>query len=157
MQDLDIILNNLKNIFFMNTKVLKTALVLLLTWSSLTVFAQKAAEETITIKSVIACQSCVDRIQNDLPYRAKGIKSVKATVATNEIVVTYKTDKTTPDDIRKAITAIGYDADNMKADEAAFKKLPEHCRKEIAEKKEAANKPATCPNQGKSGCCKHHH
>ena len=139
----------------MNTKFFKTGLILLLTCISFTVFAQKA-EETITIKSVIACQGCVDRIEKDLPYRAKGIQSVKADVATSTIVVTYKTGKTTPNDIRKAITAIGYDADEMKADEAAFKKLPEHCRKEIAEKREACKKPAAgCPNQGKPGCCKH--
>jgi len=144
----------------MNTKVLKTALVLLFTWSCFMVYAQKATEETITIKSVIACQKCVDRIQKDLPYLAKGIKTVKADVATNEIVVTYKTDKTTPDAIRKAITTIGYDADNMKADEAAFKKLPEHCRQELTAKKEAAKKPAGCPSQGKPGCsksCTHKH
>jgi copper chaperone CopZ len=141
----------------MNTKVLKAGFIFLLTVISFTVFAQKS-EETITIKSVIACQTCVDRIQKDLPYRAKGIKTVTASVATNEIVVTYRTDKTAPNDIRKAITAIGYDADDMKADEAAFKKLPEHCRQEITTKKEAAKKPAGCPNQ-KPACpksCKHH-
>jgi copper chaperone CopZ len=150
----------------MNTKVLKTGLVLLFTCLSFAVFAQKATEETITIKSVIACQTCVDRIQKDLPYLAKGIKTVKADAKTNEIVVTYKTDKTTPDAIRKAITTIGYDADNMKADEAAFKKLPEHCRQEITAEKEAATKPAGCPHQKtgcsgqKSGCsksCTHQH
>jgi len=140
----------------MNTKVLRTGLVLLFTCLSFAVFAQKAAEETITIKSVIACQSCVDRIQRELPYLAKGIKTVKASASTNEIVVTYKTDKTTPNDIRKAITTIGYDADDMKADEAAFKKLPEHCRQEITAKKETATKPAGCPSQGKPGCCKKH-
>ena len=144
----------------MNTKVLKTALVLLFTWSCFMVYAQKATDETITVKSVIACQKCVDRIQKELPYVAKGIKTVKADAATNEIVVTYKTDKTTPDAIRKAITAIGYDADNMNADEAAFKKLPEHCRQAIVAKKEAAKKPAGCPSQGKPGCsksCTHKH
>ncbi|MCL2511150.1 MAG: heavy-metal-associated domain-containing protein [Bacteroidales bacterium] len=145
----------------MNTKVLKTALVLLFTWSCFMVYAQKATEETITIKSVIACQKCVDRIQNDLPHLVKkGIKTVKVNVATNEIVVTYKTDKTNPDAIRKAITTIGYDADNMKADEAAFKKLPEHCRQELTTKKEATQRPAGCPSQKKSGCsksCTHKH
>jgi len=135
----------------MNIKVLRTALALLFIGSSLMVFAQKA-EETITIKSVIVCQSCVDRIQNDLPHLAKGIKSVKADVATGTIVVTYKTDKTTPNDIRKAITAIGYDADDMKADEAAFKKLPEHCRKGITEKKESAKKNNGCSKTCNPGC-----
>ena len=144
----------------MNTRVLKTALVLLFTWSCFVVSAQKAGEETITVKSVIACQKCVDRIQKDLPHLAKGIKTVKADAKSNEIVVTYKADKTNPDAIRKAITAIGYDADDMKADEAAFKKLPEHCRQELTAKKEAAKKPAGCPSQKKSGCsksCTHKH
>jgi copper chaperone CopZ len=145
----------------MSTKVLKTGFIFLLTCICFTVFAQQAqkvqkqkAEETITVKSVVACQTCVDIIQKDLPYRTKGIKSVEASVATNEIVVTYKTDKTTPNDIRTAITLIGYDADDMKADEAAFKKLPEHCRTAIAAKKESCKKPASgCPHQGKPGGC----
>jgi copper chaperone CopZ len=139
----------------MNVKILTAGFVLIFTCISFALFAQKG-EETIIIKSTIACKSCVDRIEKDLPFRAKGIKTVKVDVATNAITVTYKTDKTTPDDIRKAITLIGYDADTMKADEAAFKKLPEHCRKEIAEKKASCQKPASgCTNQGKPGCCKH--
>ena len=142
----------------MNTKVLKAGLVILLVLISSVIFAQKSSEETITIKSVIACQTCVDLIQKELPYRAKGIKTVKANAATDEIVVTYKSDKTTPEGIRKAITLIGYDADNMKADETAFKKLPEHCRKEIAAEKAACKKPASaCPHQKKAGCCSKTH
>ena len=144
----------------MNTKVLKAGFIILFTCISFSIFAQKASEETITVKSVLACQSCVDRIQKDLPYRAKGIQTVKADVATNTIVVTYKVGKTTPDDIRKAITLIGYDADDMKADEAAFKKLPEHCRQEIASKKDATDKPAGCSKPCSKTCkpgCSHHH
>jgi len=137
----------------MNTNILKAGFIFLFTCISIAVFAQKS-EETITVKSVIGCQACVDIIQKDLPYRAKGIKSVKANATTNEIVVVYRADKTTPNDIRKAITLIGYDADDMKADEAAFKKLPEHCQKEITAKKDTCKKPASgCPHHGKPGGC----
>ena len=141
----------------MNTNILKAGFIFLITCISFAVFAQKS-EESITIKSVIGGQDCVDIIQKDLPHRTKGIKSVKANATSNEIVVVYRADKTTPNDIRKAITAIGYDADDLKASEAAFKKLPEQCRKAIAAKKDTCKKPASgCSHHGKPGGCGKRH
>ena len=43
--------------------------------------------------------------------------------------VTYKPSKTTPDKIRKAISDAGYDADDVTAEETAYKRLPKACKK----------------------------
>ena len=43
--------------------------------------------------------------------------------------VTYVTKKTNPEKLRLAITKIGYDADELKADEKAYNKLPGCCQK----------------------------
>jgi hypothetical protein len=43
--------------------------------------------------------------------------------------VVYKKDKTNPNALRKALAAIGYDADDVAANEKSYKKLPDCCKK----------------------------
>jgi mercuric ion binding protein len=43
--------------------------------------------------------------------------------------VTYLWDRTTIENIKTAIANIGYDADDVTADEEAYKKLPTCCKK----------------------------
>ena len=38
------------------------------------------------------------------------------------------TDKTSPEEIKEAISKLGYDADEVKADSAAYNKLPSCCK-----------------------------
>ena len=134
----------------MKSKVL-SVVILLMFGLSVSAIAQK--EETIKIKSVLACTTCENRIKNDLPYVAKGIKKVTADSKTNEIEVTYRADKTTPENIRKAIASLGYDADDVKADAKAFGKLGEHCKEAITVEKETGKKPTGCS----PSCSGHHH
>jgi hypothetical protein len=44
--------------------------------------------------------------------------------------VTYRTDKTTPDEIRLALSKSGFNADDVKADPEAYKKLDGCCKKD---------------------------
>lgn len=134
----------------MKTRIL-SVVILLMFGCSLSAVAQK--EATVKIKSVLACTTCENRIKTDLPYVAKGIKTVTADSKTNEIEVTYRTDKTTPEDIRKAIASLGYDADDVKADAKAFGKLGENCKKAITTEKETGKKPSGCS----PSCSGHHH
>ncbi|MDR0364514.1 MAG: heavy-metal-associated domain-containing protein [Bacteroidales bacterium] len=136
----------------MKSKILNVGLLIIFFVFSMNAMAQTKGEETIVIKSVLACQTCENRITSDLPYKVKGIKTVKADSHTNEITVTYRTDKTTPEDIRKGIASLGYDADDVQADAKAFSKLSEHCRTSISQEKETGKKPACSP-----GCSGHHH
>jgi periplasmic mercuric ion binding protein len=45
------------------------------------------------------------------------------------ITITYKTKQTTPEKLRLAIAAIGFDADEVKAEPKAVEKLDDCCRK----------------------------
>ena len=87
-----------------------------------------AQTDTVRIKTSAVCDQCKDRIENDLSFE-KGVKKVNLDLDTKEVMVVYNTQKTTPAKIAEAITKIGYDADSLKADAKAFKKLPECCQK----------------------------
>ena len=100
---------------------------LLLTFGSISLYAQT---DTIRIKTSAICEQCKEKIENDLSFE-KGVKKVKLDLDTKEVMVVYNSEKTTPAKIAEAITKIGYDADTMKADARAFKKLPDCCKKPV--------------------------
>lgn len=83
---------------------------------------------TVNIKTSAVCGECRDRIEHDLSA-AKGVKKVSLDLKTKVATVAYNSDKTNPTEIKKAIAAIGYDADEVQASKAAFDKLPSCCKK----------------------------
>ena len=115
--------------------ILKSIIILLpFLLVTLTVSAQeekKSKQEEITIKTSVVCGMCKDRVEHDLAYE-KGVKGVSVNLETKEVTVKYDPNKTTPNDIRKAISKIGYDADDVAADPKAYEKLPKCCRKDAA-------------------------
>ena len=90
--------------------------------------------KTMVIKTTTVCEMCKDRIERELVF-TKGVKEVKVDLEKNLITVKYRTDKVTPEKIRTAVSQLGYWADDVPADEAAFKKLPDCCQKEGCGKK----------------------
>jgi periplasmic mercuric ion binding protein len=92
-----------------------------------------AAEKTsdLKIKSSVVCGMCKDRVEGGLAYE-KGVKDVTVDLKTKEVTVKYNPAKTTPEDIRTALSKLGYDADDVKADAKAYKKLPACCKKDAA-------------------------
>ncbi len=88
-----------------------------------------AQSDTIKIKTSAVCEMCKTKIEHDLNFE-KGIKSAILDVESKEVTIVYNTKKTTPDKLRKAITLIGYDADQMPADEKAYNKLHDCCKKD---------------------------
>jgi copper chaperone CopZ len=85
----------------------------------------------LKIKTSAVCGQCKDRIEKGMAYE-KGIKDVALDVDTKIATVKYNPAKTTPDEIRLAISKLGYDADNIPADKAAYDKLPPCCKKDAA-------------------------
>ncbi len=98
---------------------------------SINVFAQKKAKktETVEIKSSVVCGMCEERVTKELAFE-KGVKDVKVNLETKVISVTYRSDKTDKETIKEAITKIGYDADDLLANDAAYEKLPACCKKD---------------------------
>jgi copper chaperone CopZ len=89
--------------------------------------------ETITIKTIIICDHCMKC--DDCGYnidtsirKGKGIKKVQINPEKNTVVVTYRADKTTPNEIRVALSKAGYNADDVKAEPDAYAKLDGCCK-----------------------------
>jgi cation transport ATPase len=90
-------------------------------------FAQNKTE-TIKIKTSGQCGQCKDRMEKAMAYE-KGVVKSNFNVDDKILTVEYKVGKTTPDKIRKAINAVGYDADETLADPKAYQNLPACCKK----------------------------
>ncbi len=93
-----------------------------------------SGNETITIKTQIYCSHCLQcgscgKNINDHIRENPGIKKVEVDAKANTITVAYDAGKTSPDKIRKAVNAAGYDADDQKAPAQAVNNLDGCCKK----------------------------
>jgi cation transport ATPase len=94
-----------------------------------TVKAPSAREtKKLEIKTTAQCEMCKERLEKAFAYE-KGVKYSELDVETAVFTVEFLPNKTTPEKLQIAVTKIGYDADSLKADEKAYKKLPDCCQK----------------------------
>jgi len=93
-------------------------------------FAQEKAKktETIQIKTSAVCNMCKHTIETAL-YKLKGVKSANLDVASKVVTVDYNPSKITSEQLKTAITQVGYDADEMPADPKAYENLHRCCKK----------------------------
>ena len=97
--------------------------------SSLSFGQAKKAIQTVTISTpTVQCESCKQRIEEFLK-REDGIQKAVVDYKKKTAKVTFITDRTNIENIKTAIANAGYDADDVKADEEAYKKLPLCCKK----------------------------
>ena len=85
--------------------------------------------DTIRIQTSAICETCKKTIESDLSFE-KGVKKSNLNLDDKVLTVVYNPEKTTPEKIRIAVTKSGYDADTLKADPKAYKRLPDCCKKE---------------------------
>lgn len=110
----------------MKNSILLTAFLLM---AAFIVNAQSAKKtEVIKILTSAQCGQCKTRIETALAYE-KGVVKSNLDVDSKILSVTYKVGKTTPENIRKVVAAVGYDADDVPANEQAYKNLPACCKK----------------------------
>lgn len=89
----------------------------------------KKAVQTVTIKTpTVQCEMCKDRIEGYLK-REQGVSKAVVDVKKKVTKVTFITDRTNIENIKAAIANAGYDADDVTAEEEAYKKLPKCCKK----------------------------
>jgi mercuric ion binding protein len=97
-----------------------------------TAFAQKTVQ-TVIVKTVIhcdhckACETCGDKFNKTL-LREKGIQMVELNEKEMTIKVVFNSKKTDLTKIKTAITKLGYDADELKADPVAYEGLDNCCK-----------------------------
>lgn len=96
-------------------------------------YSQKSAKtgavtETIVINTSAQCDMCRMKIEGKL-NESKGVKSAVLDIKTKKLTVKYNPEKTTAEEIKKAVSELGYDADELKANPETYKNLPDCCKK----------------------------
>lgn len=81
----------------------------------------------VEIKTSAVCDMCKEAIESDLTFE-KGVKSAVLDVDSKILTVVYKPGKTDAETIRKRVTKVGYNADNLKRDPKAYDNLPMCCK-----------------------------
>ncbi len=109
-------------------------LLLLNTGIVLTIHAQSWAsgDNVVKIKTSAICKMCKERIERDLSL-TKGVEQADLNLKDKVVSVKYNPQKTNSDQIKLAISKIGYDADELIADAKAHDRLPECCQKHVGE------------------------
>ncbi len=83
--------------------------------------------KNVEIKTTAECQQCKDRIEKAV-NKLDGIKSVDLVIDTKICKVSYDEKVVTLKEIREKIASVGYDADDVKKDPRAYKRLPKCCQ-----------------------------
>lgn len=92
-------------------------------------FAQAKTVDKATISTPgIQCEMCKKRIETYL-MRQDGVKAIKVDLKKKVVGVQWITDRTNIENIKAMIANLGYDADDVTAEESAYKKLPPCCKK----------------------------
>ena len=115
---------------------MKNTILLLL--FSLFAFSATAQEKPKNQKAIIktalycdhcsACETCGKNFKKNL-YETKGLKSFELDEEKMTFTVYYNSEKTDLQTIKTAISKLGYDADEIKADVTAYEKLDDCCKK----------------------------
>lgn len=91
--------------------------------------AKESKYDTVQIQTSAICGDCKERLEHDIAFE-KGVKSVELDNETKVLTIVFRNDKTTVKDLKIAVTKVGYDADEMPADQKAYDRLPACCQKD---------------------------
>jgi periplasmic mercuric ion binding protein len=91
--------------------------------------AQMKVSEKVIIKTptLQQCDECIEKLQL-LLSREEGVTTIKINAKKKEITFTYLTDRTNKENLKVAIANLGYMADDIEAEETAYKRLPKCCK-----------------------------
>jgi copper chaperone CopZ len=91
--------------------------------------AKKKGLQTVTISTpTVQCQMCKDRIEKYM-IREDGVAKVNVDYKHKKTKVTYYAERTNIENIKTAIANVGYDADEVTANEESYQNLPKCCKK----------------------------
>jgi periplasmic mercuric ion binding protein len=84
--------------------------------------------KVISIKTSAVCGSCKARIEKALTS-TEGVEGAILNLNNQKVKVKYDPAKTSPEKLREVVVNTGYNADDVKANEEAYHKLPGCCQK----------------------------
>ena len=101
-------------------KALKSSLIVIgIFLISSTAFAQeKSKKKTETVKYWVSmsCENCKAKVEKNIAYE-KGVKDMNVDLDTKTVTLTYKTGKTNPEKLEKALKDLGYKTEKLAAEE----------------------------------------
>jgi copper chaperone CopZ len=109
-------------------------LLILFTLFTFSVSAQSNKNQKAVIKTVLncdhckICETCGKNFQANL-YKINGLKMYELDEKNMTITVYYNEKKTNLQTIKTAISKLGFDADDIKADKEAYEKLDGCCKR----------------------------
>jgi len=90
---------------------------------------KKKGVQTVTIKTpTVQCESCKKRIESYI-IREDGVQKVNVDYKRKTTKVTFVSERNNIENIKTAIANIGYDADDVTANEESYQRLPLCCKK----------------------------
>ncbi|MBR6424078.1 MAG: heavy-metal-associated domain-containing protein [Bacteroidales bacterium] len=78
---------------------------------------KQANIQEVTFVTSIDCKNCVKKVEANLPYE-KGIKDMKVNLDDRTVWIKYDADKTDKEKLAAAIVKLGYEAEELKPEEA---------------------------------------
>jgi len=111
-------------------KSIKLSLLALIGFVSIASAQQKTTKKVLINTPSVQCEMCKDRIEKYMS-REPGIVSVKVDYKKKTTTVSYLTDRNDIEQVKTAIANIGYDADDVTAEEGSYAKLPKCCKKPV--------------------------
>lgn len=85
-------------------------------------------QTTIFCDHCKACETCGQKFQTEIK-KIKGVKMYELNEKKMQLTVYYNGEKTDSNAIKTAISKMGYDADEIKADATAYEQLDDCCKK----------------------------
>ena len=87
----------------------------------------KVSDKAVIKTPYVQCEKCQEKVEFFIGHEA-GVTSVRVDIKKHTTTVTWLTDRTTLENIKTAIANLGFDADDIEAEEFAFKHLPKECK-----------------------------
>jgi mercuric ion binding protein len=118
----------------MKNSILKSALLIVFVMLvSNTVAAQQKTNQKAVIKTTLHCDHCKECETCGLKFKTemlkiKGVKMYELNDKAMTFTVYYNAKKTSLQNIKVAISKLGYDADEVKADSKAYESLDGCCK-----------------------------
>ena len=107
-------------------KAILCSVLLLITISAHSQFKKPVVVQIKTPQA--ACVECKDRIEKFMKYE-EGIQKVVVDIRKKITTITYVVDRTNIENIKVAIANLGFDADDVVAEESQYAKLPICCKR----------------------------
>ncbi|NOU61919.1 heavy-metal-associated domain-containing protein [Marinifilum caeruleilacunae] len=99
-------------------KILKSTLLVLsiVLCSTLSYAGNKDAKkvETVVFKVEMDCMGCAGKIEKNIPFE-KGVKKLNVDFKAQKVTITYKADKTSKENLKKALEKLKFKVEEFKA------------------------------------------